>query len=261
MKSLFMVLILNVTFISAMSQSYVFDSSGNRKSFESEDIEVLFTNSSIEFNKGQKFVPSLLAVLPVVVDLAFNLTNSSLKKRVKKFTAEYSKQKSCLDARKGVVPDFIFYRKLDDKDQALEISFKAEQVSLPEAHGMIYYIDYIELNFSAAKAIKSNLKFDYSIELKPTFFVSGEKKVQELPPIAISSVKFGKNTFEKSKHRTNMIIFPEGAVFTDLSVKIIESNPEKVRAEKILSIWNDNQEKAKTIINNFLPKEDTGKPK
>jgi len=180
---------------------------------------------------------------------------------VKKFTAEYSKHKSYLEAGKSFVPDFIFYRKLDDKDQALEISFKAEPVSQLNDSAIIYYVDYIELNISAAKATKSNSKFDYSIELKPTFLVSGEKKVQELPPIAISSVKFGKNIFEKNKHRTNIIILPARAAFAELSIKIIESNPEKVRAERVLSIWNDNKGSAKTIINNFLPKEDTGNSK
>lgn len=257
MKSLFVVLILNVMFISAMSQNYVYNSKGNKKPFETEDIDLLFAKSSIKFSpqeEQQTRLFPLIAIIPTVVDLVFQLTNSSLKNRVKKFTAEYSKQKSYLEAGDSVVPDFLFYRKINNKDQALEISFKAETISGLKPRGIIYYVDYIELNFSAAKSIISNGKFDYSIELKPTFLVSGEKRVQELPPIAISSVKFGKTTFEKFKHRTNLILLPDGAVFVDLSVKIIESNPEKVRAEKILSIWNDNKESAKTIINNFLPK-------
>ena len=53
------------------------------------------------------------------------------------------------------------------------------------------------------------------------------------------------------------MLLPAGALLTEVSIKIVESNPEKVRAEKILSLWDDNKESGKTIVNNFLPKEKT----
>lgn len=75
-----------------------------------------------------------------------------------------------------------------------------------------------------------------------------------MSPIAISSVKFKGNEYPDSKLRTDIIPMPGGAIMTEISLKIVESNPLKIRAEKILSVWNTYKDSTKTIINNFLPK-------
>ncbi len=122
--------------------------------------------------------------------------------------------------------------------------------------GFVYYIESIYLKYSSAKAISNHNTFDYSIEIKPTFLFKNEKKVIEISPIAISSVQFDKpNNYEKLKHRTDFIPLPEGAILTEISLKIVESNPIKVRAEKVLSTWNTYKDSTKIIINNYLPKE------
>ncbi len=241
------------------AQNKIYNNSGD-KSFVKEDIEIFFENSSIKFpqQEGEELAPALIALLPTAVDVVFQLTTSSLEKRIKKYTAEYSKQKSYLEAGSFTVPNFKFSRKLDFNENekgltGIEISFKAERVKKLKA--MVYYIEYIELKYASAKTKGSNNCLDYSIEIKPTFLINGEKKVQELSPVTISSVEFKKNNFEKNKHRTEIIPLPEGGLLTEMSVKIVETNPQKVRAEKILSFWNENKESAKTIVNNFLPKE------
>jgi hypothetical protein len=124
--------------------------------------------------------------------------------------------------------------------------------------GFVYQVKSINLEYSAAKTTRKSGKFDYTIELKLNYIVDGEKKSVDLSPIAISSVSFGANSFDNLKHRSDIIPFVLNSFVTEVSLKVIETNPEKVRAEKILSIWNDQKDDAKTIINNFLPK-DKGK--
>jgi hypothetical protein len=77
-----------------------------------------------------------------------------------------------------------------------------------------------------------------------------------LSPIVLHSVSFGTHDLSSSndKYRSDLIAIPDGAYCTEVALKIVESNPYKVRAEKILALWNDNKENSKTIINNFLPK-------
>lgn len=58
-----------------------------------------------------------------------------------------------------------------------------------------------------------------------------------------------------SNYRTEFIAMPEDTYILGASMKIVETNPGQVRAEKILSVWNDNKEAARTIINYFVPKE------
>lgn len=85
--------------------------------------------------------------------------------------------------------------------------------------------------------------------------VNGELKVIDLAPIVISAQPFEElKSFEEKKHRSDIIMLPKGGFITQISIKVVETNPKKVRAEKIASLWNDYKDEAKTVINNFLPK-------
>ena len=65
------------------------------------------------------------------------------------------------------------------------------------------------------------------------------------------------------KHRTDIIPLPKNGVITEVSLKITETNPRKVNAERIKDAWTDHKDDVKTIINYFLPKvkNDTGSGK
>jgi len=259
MKKLAFILILSTMSIYLFSQNMVYDSEGTKKSFISEDIDILFANSEVTFpEEGKEFGSLLIGILPTVVDIGFQITTNILENRAKKFSAEYSKHKSYLQAGERHVPNFTFIRTLVlDKNpiEALSINILADPVAKME--GFVYYINSITLVNSSAKAVRRSKMFDYTIEIKPTLLLSdGEKKVIELSPIAISSVKFGENLYPKLKHRTDIIAKPANAVMTEISLKIVETNPKKVRAEKILSVWNAYKDNAKTIVNNYLPKEE-----
>ena len=261
------------------TKNFVYNESENKTWFKSDDLDIIFDDSKSNVSFLPKVVQPiepksmglvtatpmaispLMTLLPTAIDVVFRLTNSILENNVKKFTAEYTKQKSNLNAGNGKVPDFVFIReaKLDKpsnkSETAFKISFRAKEVV--GIKGFCYYVEYFDLNYSSAKPTKEHKIFDYTIELKPTFLIDGAKKVQEISPLVITSVGFGNTDYKNHlyKHRTDIIPLPDGAALTEVSIKIIESNPVKVREEKLLSLWNSNKDIAKTIINNFLPKE------
>lgn len=188
---------------------------------------------------------------------------SALERRVKKFSAEHSKHKSNLLAGNKEVPQFDFVRKVSfgngsESEDAFAIRFGAKLV--PGVEGFVIYIKSITRNYSSAKVTKSNSSLDYTIDIKITLLVNGEKKLQEISPIVISSVPFGETKFSVDdntdpKHRSDMIALPKGGLLSEVSIKVVESNPEKVRAERILAIWNEQKDNVKTVVNYFLPKE------
>ncbi len=247
-----------------LSQNYVYGPDGQSKHFKSGDIEISFSDPQKLVNIPQKIggemAGAIISSLPTLVNMGFQLTTSILEKRVKKFSCEYTKSQSYLEAGGKKVPKITFIRSIsfDDNNSykpALEIVLVPYEVQ--GIQGFIYSVDSIILNYSSAKFRKEDSGLDYTIEIKPTFFINNEKKSIETSPIAISSVKFGENgnSYSNKKNRTDIIIMPNGAVLTEVSLKVIESNPAKVGAEKILSTWNSYKDSTKTIINNFLPKE------
>lgn len=262
MKKLFLTSIVSIMCFSLFSQTVVYSGSNDNFKYVREDIDIVFTESEISIPKKQSIIATFL---PTAVDAIFKATTKALEKRAKKFTAEYSKQKSYLNATAGKVPNFKFIRKVQlekssSLEDALEIEIEAFKVG---DLGFVYQVKSIKLSYSAAKTARKSRQFDYTIELKLGYVIVGEgesvgeKKSVELAPIAISSVMFGQtDNYENLKHRTDIVPFVTDAFVTDVSIKVVETNPEKVRAEKILSSWNDHKDDVKTIINNYLPKED-----
>lgn len=263
MKKITLLLALSITCSFCMGQKIVYDQNGHRRSFKSEDIEIIFSKSTVKLSppEGEQLAPVLLAAIPTVLDIGFRLTEKQLEKSLKKWSAEYTKHKTYMEAGdKDKAPSFRFIRNINETGngadiEALAIDFVA--IPVPKVAGFVYEIDKINLSRSAAKSAGDFNTFDYSIEIKLTYLRDGKIEIQELTPLAISSVKYGLNDFAELKHITGLIPLPPGGVITEVSVKIIESNPGKVRAEKVLAFWNDNKGDARTVINNFLP-EDKG---
>ncbi|HEX5172115.1 MAG TPA: hypothetical protein VFW11_23215 [Cyclobacteriaceae bacterium] len=236
----------------------VFDRDGSWRQYKSQDLDINFTKSAVDFPlKPPKFAPALAAMLPSAVDIIFQLTGKALESNEKKFVAEYTLAKSNLNAGNTNVPNLFLVRSVSfdgkTEENGLAISFAPEKVSSMD--GFIYYVNAINLTYSSAKCSGRHPMLDYTLEIKLTYWIDGERKLQELLPISISSVKFGTNIYNDKKHRTDIIPLTPGALLTEVAIKVVESSPEKIKAEKILALWNDNKDSAKTIINNILPKE------
>jgi hypothetical protein len=260
MKNILLLLLVVLVFSPANAQKRFYDASHQKKDFISEEIDLELTPSSVSLVAKQSAV-LLAAAIPLVLDFGFKTTTKILDKKVKEYSAEYSKYNSYLGASE-YPPIITFSRTITFENQkvvdpALKIKFEPVQAGAGLLERYIYYeVKELEVNYSAAKSTERFPTLDYTIELKLDYVVNDERKNLDLKPIVISSVKYGKNTYLGDKHRSEFIALPEKSIILGASIKIVETNPGKVRAEKILSAWNDNKEGARTIINTFVPKED-----
>lgn len=267
MKKIAFILSLSVICSFSMAQKVVYDGSGHRTTYMSEDLDIKFSKSAIKLAEpeGEQLAPLLLAAVPTLLDFGFKFTGKQLEKSVKKWAAEYVKQKTYMQAgARDLAPNFQLIRRIQENGspsdiEVFSINFKA--VPVPGVSGFVYGVDDINLVKSSAKSSSRFNTFDYSIELKISYLKDGKTTIQELAPLIISSVNYGKTSFPSEKHITGLVPLPAGGVITEICVKVTESNPAKLRAERLLAFWNDNKEGARTIVNNFLPEEKDSEPK
>lgn len=242
------------------SQRTVYDKNNNKRTYIKEDVNLTFGESKVVIPQQAPLKSAIItALIPAVIDLGFKIALNSIQNRLKKFTGEYSIQRSNLDAGKKnsdgnlTLPNIIFERKVQlekEFEPALKLTLIAEK--LADFNGYFYYVDSVELNYSKAKTTSNCKMFDYTIELKPTFLINNEKKTQDLYPISITSIDFNNKELEKYKYRTDIIILPDGSRLTEFSIKIVETNPDKVKTDKILEIFNAYKDDAKSIITIIL---------
>ncbi|MCZ8198187.1 MAG: hypothetical protein O9267_11330 [Flavobacterium sp.] len=258
MKKIIFTAVLLLTITSLFSQKIAYSHNGEKIEYKKEKIDLNLTKSGKTIKRVRTTealaLSSLISFLPTIVDEGFKLTTKLIENNIKKFTAEYSKTTSFLDAASGEIPNIELNRTLDDTNQALKIIIEPYLVNGTE--NFVYYVKDIALKNSAAKFKKGDL-LDYSIEIHVMVLENGAKKAIELKPIQVLSFAFEKNpTFNQSnyEYRTEMITISENAMITDISVKVIETNSRKIKAEKIQSLYNDHKDTFKTIINNYLPK-------
>ncbi|UUF13119.1 MULTISPECIES: hypothetical protein [Flavobacterium] len=258
-KNIAALLLLASTLLNpVLAQKKFYTSDHEKKDFTSEEINLDFKSGRVKLKRPQS-ATFLAAAIPLVLDFGFKATTKMLEKNIKKFTAEYSKYNSCLQLYENP-PVIRFSRNISFEDQAdqpaLIIELVPKQSSDTLLSNYIYYeISELELNYSAAKSTKKFPTFDYTIELKLDYVDNKERKSLELKPIVVSSVAYKQTPPNLKNARTELIEMPDKTYILGASIKIVETNPGKVRAEKILSAWNDNKEGARTIINYFVPKE------
>lgn len=246
------------------AQNVVYNKEGDDKEFVSEEIDILFSDSGINIphSPTKESTPALaISALPTIIDISFKLVTKWLEERAKEFTGEYSKSQSYLNIADRQFPNFEFTRQIqleNEENLNLGLDVKVKVKKLDAIEAVVLYIDSISLKHSMARVKDEKTRLDYIFEFKPSFYLPEEKKKEmlEIAPITISAVEFGENDFPELKHRSEIIFLPTNALFTGISIKIVETNPQKVRAEKILSVWNENKEDVKTIVNQIVPDED-----
>lgn len=258
MKPFTLTLILFTMFFSLNAQKTVYNSDNVKLTFKKEKSELCLEESDIKIPQKESQEVGFSSLIPTAVDLGFKIATNALEKRQKKFSGEYSNQTSYLKAGNKSIPNIEFKREVEI-DDTFEDSFtiKLLAVKIENLDGFYYYVDSLNLKYSKAKTTSKSKMFDYTIEIKPTFFVDGEKKSQELSPIKLTSIEFGKTELDAHKYRTEIIPLPKGSSFAEVSIKIVETNPAKVKADKILETYNTYKDDVKTVINNFVKTEDS----
>jgi len=275
MKQLIIFLILITIFSNLHAQISAYNANGKKMNCIAEDFDIVdITVSSVaipkstnrqgrmELSLAPAIVGAAAAVIPAIVNGGIKFIDSLLAKNVRKFEAEYIHSKSYLNACSDTMPDFSIERRIwrnnvdsVDGEIALKMDFKA--YSIPNiSWAMVYYIDSYELNYTKAKIKKcKNDHPDYSIVFEFVFIdKDGNRFVQSIEPVNIRSLRFGKkrDVSKDYKYRTDFIILPDNACLTKISVKIVETNPRKISAEKVLENWKSYNEYAKTGVDALL---------
>lgn len=270
MKNIAVILILNIMF--ANLQAQVYNERGKKISCVAEDIDITFQESIIripeatpekdaEDKNNKEISPAMAAIaataIPALVNAGYKVADSLFAKNVRQYEAVYQHSQSYLNAGQRKMPDITIERRVWKSDDhsaagetALKFVFKASEV--PDLSGvMVYYIDSIEQQYTKIR-IKKNDRPDYSIVLSLVFLKQDGNPVYDKPlqlnPITVRSSKFSfsRDVSKDRKYRTDIFVLPPNAFLTKVSIEIIETNPRKIAAEKILAAWATYKEDLRT---------------
>jgi hypothetical protein len=258
MKTLTYFILLLFAGITSHAQTIVYDKYGHKQNFKTEQLDLDLKTSSVAI-PTEVFAPLIAAAIPTVVDMVFRLTEKQLEKNVKKYLGEYTAQQSYLQAGSNTVPEITLTRTLNGDPKPVFL-LRLNPIKVDGLDYFVYDVDRFVLKLSSAKSTSKQLYFDYTIELKVTYLDEGERKISESAPIVIKSKTYNDSVDPSGhKYRSSLLPLKEGSIITDIALKVIETNTGKVRAEKMLSIFNENKDDIRTIVNNFIPK--TGEKK
>ena len=278
MKNLLTTLIL-ITMFNSYAQSVIYDKTGSKKKLIKDELIITLDSN----NKGQpeffsedmKESSVLLSLLPLGVDLAFKSIGNYLEKNKEKFSAEYIGSVLNEKIRNRKLPNVVVERKIQigDDEDLTGLSFKLNAKKVDPTLPLAYYeLSSFQLNYSKAKTTSKHNKLNYTIQITPILYLSAvdekdnsktititEKKELETTPITINMVEFNQEMMKdrnKKNYRSGLFNLPKDALLAEVKIEIVESNPAKVKAEKLLEFFNSNKDDIKTIVNNYLPKQD-----
>ncbi len=273
MKTILTIALLTISSF-GFCQSNFYKQDGSKFSVIGEQATLTFTDKNLSIpTKVDKagFAETLIASqLPGFIDLGFKITTDIIEKNLKKFTSEFSARNTYIND-KQYVSGFKVQRKIvlkegekkqgEQKEDALVMEFVPRPVG---SNAFVFALESISVPYSGAKSKKGYNRNDYTVEIKVTYYDGKEKKEQTSAPIAVQLVEIAPGgSYELKDDTTHLYMsdkFPLNSDFTisEVSVKIIETNTAKVKAEMIKSIYDkysdDAKETAKNIVNFYIEK-------
>lgn len=265
--------ILTITLMTISSfgfcQSNFYKQDGIKISVIGEHATLTFTDNNIPIPKkveeaGIVETP-IASLLPGFIDLGFKITTDIIEKNLKKFTSEFSTRNTYINDKQYIcgfkVQRKIVHKEGGKKEDALVMEFIPKQVG---TNTFVFALESISVPYSGAKSKKGYNRNDYTLEIKVTYYDGKEKKEQTSAPIVVQLVEIASGgSYELKDGSTYLYMsdkFPLNADFTisEVSVKIIETNTAKVKAERIKSNYDkysdDAKETAKNIVNFYIEK-------
>lgn len=259
MKYITMLMFSSLT-IFALCQNTVYMNKGKKEKKVQESVRLDLKASAIPINQGSAFdvanvtgVKSLQAekiieITEKILSFGYKLTTDILESRLKKFSGEYEKENSYLRFSTGMLPEAHFVREARTGNATYDaLSFKLT----PKKAGLNYFyysVSEFKLLASKAKSTGKSSVFDYSIELNLTYIQDTVAHEVTLPPVQIHSVGYNVNPLSSAdpdRYRTELIPIPKDAFIVKVGVKVIETNPQKVSAQKFLDLWNNTPDEYK----------------
>jgi len=252
------VLLMSFSSLSSFGQSKFYAKDGTAISIIGEETRILFDDQTKQFEIAGA---AIAALLPSVVDLGFKIAADQIDRKLEKYTSEFSASNTYLGPA-AKIPDFTIRRQFirkgsSEKEDALSFTFKP---LFPNGatNSFVYVLTDVQVDYSGAKVKKGYPYNDYAIELKVTFFTDGKKETQELSVKSIQLIEVQKAddievVVDKNfLYVSDKIPIGEGFQIAEISVKIVETNTAKVRAEQFKKIYDTYKDDAKTIINNII---------
>lgn len=267
MKHLIMPLFFALPIFS-IGQNVVYKENGQKQKNVKETVELRLTPSSVPIDKNNPFdavrankintlgLAPALEIAKEIFSFAYKIGTDILEARVKKFSGEYEKENSFIDCESGKMPQIQFIRELKgEKSSYNGLDFTLTPHRLNELNYFYYSVSEFKLLASKAKSTKRSSVFDYSIELQLTYIQDTVATTVTLPLIQLHSVGYNVDPFNSNdplRFRTDLIPIPENAYVVKAGVKVTETNPQKVNAQRFLDIWNKAPDKYKESVDGLI---------
>ncbi len=268
MKKLIMFTFITFTFF-ANSQNTVYKKGGAKEKNIKESVRLKLSASDVSIKESDTSdfpVESIgireastgvaLDVVKEIFSLGYKITSNILKARIQKFGGEYEKENSFIECGTGKLPTVQFTREIDNgKSKYNGLDFSMTPHKVDGLNYFYYTISDFKLLASKAKSTRKSSVFDYSIQLHLTYVKDTTANQITLPLIQLHSIGYGDEIVNQNnlkEFRTDLIPIPEGAYIVKVGVKIVETNPQKVDAQRFLDLWNEAPEKYKDDIQNVI---------
>ncbi len=266
-------------------QTKFYNAKGEKTKIIGEETVLSFPNASecfIPQPKKEDIKPmslgagSLMAtLLPSAIDLGFKGIGKLFEKNTKSFASEFTARTPYLTSRNAFISQFDVYRTIlvkDKKQKDTIFTVRIVPLEIKEENTFVFAVKELDVRKSGAK-IKRNYDYnDYTIEIKLTYYdkETKEKKEMTSSPISIQLKQVGKKEvyFSDCELSTDNPTpqylsdkFPVNSDFiiSEIAVNITETNPYKIKSEKIKSFYNQSSdslnEMVHSIINIYLPSE------
>lgn len=267
MKYLIMTLFLSLSIFS-FGQNTVYKENGSKEENVLETVKLELTPSDIPIsieNVDKEKVSKKFNSLPLgpiseiakeIISFGYKIGTDVLETEIQKFTGEYEKENSFIEFDSGKMPQVQFIREVTEKKITYDaLSFTLKPDRSEKLNYFYYSISDFKLLASKAKSTRRSSVFDYSIELQLTYVQDTVAKTITLPPVQIHSVGYGVDplsSMDPKRYRTDFVPIPENSYVVKIGVKVIETNPQKVKAQKFLDIWNETPGKYKDSVDDIL---------
>lgn len=193
-----------------------------------------------------KVIGAVAAIGGLIADHALTFVNNQIKKNIKKYTGEYAASVTANDP--GELTSLRLTRNILPVDgsgsllPAAIINFNIKK----DAEGFYYDILVGEMPISKAKMKSKYYFIDLAFEVEVTYLTKENKKTSiKSKPVYYSLFDMKKGVDSSLPIRSDR--FPFGKV-SEVSVKVTESNPYKVKLEKVQSFLEDNKDLLTELI-------------
>ncbi len=260
MKTFITTFLLTISLLN-YGQTTFYKANGEKVKVIGEQTTLKFNSISLSVDKPEKFAGTLIAsLLPSIIDLGFKVSSDIIENNLQKYTNDFSARNTYRNSD-FYISGFEISRKVLKKGEsntteAFNLSVVPLQVN---DNTFVFAVDNILTMLSGAKS-KPGLNYnDYMIEIKLTYFNGKEKKEQSSSPINISMLSIDQKNYGVKNETPDEYLYvsdkfpfnPEYSI-SEVSVKIIETNSSKVRAEKIKNSYDKYSEDIKDIAKNII---------